>query len=405
MRTAKKRGAARPSVRRSSLRQQVLYAGLAVTGLVAYAWAPPALAGATVKLDDDRFVTLGAGLRTSYNSIEDGAPNGTDRSNDVELDSLRLYTFGQLNKVVKATFNTDIDANDRIRALDVIAQFEFTEPFNIWFGRFLPPSDRSNQDGPFYLNVYEFPFVSNYPAVFNGRTDGAMVWGKFLEKKLVYGVGAFESHNSVAGGSNQSDDPLYAARVVYNFWEAEDAPGIYNSSTYYGKKDILTLGLAGQFQENGVGVAGAAGDYTAYNVDLLFEKKIGAGGAFTVEGAYYRYNLDATDCGSGEPGSAPCPAVGPFDNTGGQVDGKAYLGTVAFLIPGKVGIGQFMPHVRYQRYDRELSDTTREQTDVGVHYVIDAANARITAAYIQEEDDRAPTYDRNRFQLGVQLQY
>src|SRR5690349_24201303 len=33
-----------------------------------------------------------------------------------------------------------------------VAQFSFSDKFNIWAGRFLPPSDRANLYGPYYSN-------------------------------------------------------------------------------------------------------------------------------------------------------------------------------------------------------------------------------------------------------------
>jgi len=41
----------------------------------------------------------------------------------------------------------------------------------------LPPSDRSNLSGPFFINGWDYPFVSNYPNVFEGRDDGVAYWG------------------------------------------------------------------------------------------------------------------------------------------------------------------------------------------------------------------------------------
>lgn len=82
--------------------------------------------------------------------------------------------YGQIDGNVKATFNTEKTANDEVRVLDAFARFEFAALFNLWFGRFLPPADRVTLDGPYYLNAYEFPFVSNYPAIFAGRNDGAV---------------------------------------------------------------------------------------------------------------------------------------------------------------------------------------------------------------------------------------
>src|SRR5215210_2719277 len=114
-------------------------------------------AAAEFKLGDNAGVTAGFGLRTSYTSLQRGAPNGTDRSNDFNLDNVRLYLGGHYGNVIKGTFNTERRGgaasgngdSDSVRVMDAIAQFEFTEPFNVWFGRMLPPSDRANLAGPF----------------------------------------------------------------------------------------------------------------------------------------------------------------------------------------------------------------------------------------------------------------
>ena len=366
---------------------------------------------ATINMGDDASFSIGAGLRMSYNNREHGAPNGTSSSNDFSIDNARIYLSGRVNKMIGATLNTERSGSgntpDGIRIMDAYAQFEPMPEFNIWAGRMLPASDRANLDGPFYLNVWEYPFVSNYPNLAVGRDNGVQVWGKLMSNKFTYVAGAFKGHNSITGGSNQADHLLYAGRLAYAFWDAEPAPAYYTGSTYYGANDILTVGVAGMFEKDGVGVAAAPGDYKAYNVDVLMEKKLG-GGALTLEGAYYKYDLGSVlDCNSGEPGSPACPAAGADANVGGQVKSKAYYVTAAYLIPGKVGWGQFQPFTRYQKLDRDVSNTTKKQLDVGVNYVIKGHNARITAVFSKVKDDALPSpqNDTNKFILGTQLQF
>ena len=132
----------------------------------------PEVEAATIKINDTKSFSVGAGFRSSFRSVEDAAPSGADRSMDFAVDSMRLYTGGQIHKNIKLTFNTEQDSGNgnAARVLDAIAQLEFSDEFNIWAGRFLPPSDRSNLDGPYYLTTYDFPFVQNYPALFAGRS-------------------------------------------------------------------------------------------------------------------------------------------------------------------------------------------------------------------------------------------
>src|SRR5262245_16174508 len=71
------------------------------------ATAQQANAGAELKLGDESGVTVGFGIRSSYTSVENGAPNGTSRSNDFAVENARLYMSGHYGKIIKATFNTE----------------------------------------------------------------------------------------------------------------------------------------------------------------------------------------------------------------------------------------------------------------------------------------------------------
>jgi len=379
---------------RSAIKYQL---GAGVTAAALIACAMPAHAGATINFGDGESVSVGLGLRTSFTSQSNGAPDSS-RSADFSLDSVRLYIGASLNDYIKATFNTERDGNGTIDVLDGYAQFEFMPEFNIWVGRMLPPSDRANLDGPYYLNNWLYPgLVSQYPAKFAGRDDGATVWGKLLDKKLVYSAGVFEGHNRVAGASNHGDDPLFAGRVAYSFLDAESDPGYYTSSTYYGSADILTLAFAVQYEENGVGSAARRGDYTGWNMDLLFEKKYSFG-TITLEGAYYNYDTGGVfDVAPGFGG------VGGTANVGGITQGDGYLIGADYLIPGKVGWGQFQPFFRYQDFTNDLLHADAHQYDLGVNYVISGHNARISIDYSKNQGDGVPDFDR--IIAGIQLQF
>jgi len=288
--------------------------------------------------------------------------------------------------------------------MDAIAQFEFMPAFNVWMGRMLPPSDRANLYGPFFALPWSYPGVaSNYPNLGVGRDNGAMIWGKPFAGKLSYSFGAYEGHNKVAGLSGQSDKLLVAGRLHLNILDPEPPPAHYLGGTYGGSKDILSIGIAGFSQSDGVGSAAAPGKLRIYSTDLLFEKKFSFG-VPTIELGYYKYDLGAVDCGSGEPGAPGCP-VG--DNVGGQVDGKAYLAGAAWLIPGIIGWGQFQPFVRYQKFDRALSNTENKAVDVGVNYVIKGPNAKLSLMYTKFDDSRLAfaVQERKQITLGAQLQY
>ncbi len=355
-------------------------------------------AGGTVSFGDDKSITVGLGLRTSFSSVEDGAPSGISRSSDFALDSLRLYVNGSLSKQIKATFNTEKDANDNIKMLDGYAQLEYSDELNIWVGRMLPPSDRSNLDGPYYLSAWGYPNVSQYPAKFAGRDNGVNIWGKLLDKKLTYAVGAFEGHNNFAGASSQDDNLLFAGRIQYDFWDSSLDPAYYTSSTYFGSKNVLSVGMAAMYQKDGVGSAATKGNYQSWSLDALLEKPLPDSGTVTVEAAYYNYDTgDVADVASGFGGS-----VGT-DNVGGLTQGTAYLASAAYLLPQAVGPGKFQPYMRYQSFDSDLINVTSTQQDLGVNYILNGHNARVSATYTKNDSDTTTATDK--FVVGLQLQF
>jgi hypothetical protein len=360
--------------------------------------AGAAHAGATMKFGDESSISVGLGMRGSFTSSEHGASDGS-RSEDFNLDSVRLYVNGNLTKSIGATFNTERDADGDIKLLDGYMRYEPMDEFNIWAGRHLPPSDRANLDGPNYLSSWNYPgLVSQYPAKFAGRDDGVTIWGKVFEKKLTYAIGAFNGHNRISGASNAGHEPLIAGRVAFNFLDVEDNPGYYTSSTYYGTADVFTVGASFMHQKNGVGTAGLSGDYFGYNVDVLFEKKVMDGGAITLEGAYYNYDTD--DVLDVAPGFNGADSTA---NVGGIVQGDGYLLSAAFLFPMEVGIGKFQPVVRYQTFDADLFAFEADQWDIGVNYIIKGHNARLSAVWSKLEVDGLG--DNDTITLGAQLQF
>lgn len=353
-----------------------------------------ALAGATIKIDDNASVSIGGGIRVSLSSVENGSPNGNKRGNDFNLENARLYIGGRVNKTLGATFNTELhrDASgneDGIRVMDAYVQYEPSPEFNVWAGRMLPPSDRANLDGPFYLAAWDYPMVSQYPNLAVGRDNGVTVWGKPMSGKLTYAVGAFQGHNRCDTCSNGDGNPLFAGRVAFAFLDAEPAPAYYTGSTYYGAKDILTVGLAFMQQTDGVGTSSSLkDDYQGYSLDVLYEKNLGPG-VITLEGAAYKYDFNVADA---------APAAG---NIGGLAAGDAMLAGAAWLVPQAVGPGKLQPFVRFQKFDPD-GGTSVKAYDVGLNYLIAGHNARLAAVYTNVS---AGGVDRDKFLLGAQFQY
>lgn len=367
-----------------------------------------AQAGGTINFGPDQSVSVGFGVRTHFVSVEDAAPSGEGRSSDFDLEDLRLYVNGSLNKYIKGTFNANKKADNSLQIMDAIAQFEPSKEFNVWIGRTLPPSDRANLAGPFFAMAWDYPgIVSQYPSYAVGRDDGLMVFGKVASDMLLYSFGAFEGHNNFAGASSEDDNLLFAGRLAINFLDAEPAPAYYEGTTYYGGFNIFTVGLVFQHQADGVGTAIDKGDYNAYNIDVLYENKDTGAGSLTLEGAYYHYDTDdVVDVGGAYFANNALPLPSSTDNVGGITQGDAYLASVAYLLPAKIGMGKFQPYARYQKFETDLPGNDNETTryDIGLNYIIDGPNAKVSLTYFDTDNDAADT-DTSGIILGVQLQF
>lgn len=363
-----------------------------------------AFAAAQISFGEDKYISLGVGAIASYQSIENGAGDGDSRSNDFKLNSARIIINGSLNKYIKGMIRTErLSGTGETEIIDANVQFEFTPELAIWAGRFLSPSDRANMSGPyssmgggFWANV-----AARYAAFggYVGRDDGVAIVGRAMNQRLHYSFGAFEGDTlfrfTNVGAQSEAlgtkDKLMYAGRVQYDFWDVET--GYYGTGNYFGTKDILSIGISGRMKKDGVISNNlAVGDYKAFSVDMLMEKRNVGPGTVSFEAAYYHYDTD--DLFLGE-------------------QGKAYLIGTGYLFNQKVGWGQFMPFVRYQKFDADGitnsasvntqrgAETTK--TEIGLNYVIEPYNAMITAAL---SDTRAPAKESvNALNVSVQFQF
>ncbi len=355
-----------------------------VTSMLGYSTVSNA--GATFKIDDTKWVSVGAGLRTSFTSTE-AAAAGSKWSNDFSIDNMRLYLNAQLHEYIKLEFNTECQFcgsnGGTMRILDAIAKFEFNNYLNIWVGRMLVPAERREMNGPFYsanYNVFSTgtPFesadfgasgVGAGTAGIYGRDDGVTLWGSVLEGRLQYAVGIFNGLQASKTVANADDNLLYAQRIAYNFWDVEKNPGYYTSGTYYGGGgDILTLGISNQYQEDGAGTATDQGNFRGTAVDVLMEKVLGNGGVVTFNGEYKNYAVTSGYSQATRDSAAP---------GWNMFEGNAYDVGAMYLIPQKVFIGKFQPFLRYTN-TMPTHSSDRQAYEAGVNYVIDGHNAIIS---------------------------
>ena len=334
------------------------------------------LGGAPLWAQNAPTVTVGGGLQTSFVHTDPNEEEsaGAESTDVFSLNSARLYVSGSVTSTINFMLNTEYNgAGNDVEILDAVAQLAFSERFNVWFGRFLPPSDRANLYGPYYSHhwsVYTDGVQDGYPFIFQGRDNGVAYWGQFGMIKL--SAGAFD------GASATGDDTVIGAgRIQLDFWDPE--PGYYLNGTFYGDKNILALGAAGQVQGS---------DKSAYNVDFLLERKVGEGGAFSIEAEWAKYDR-----------------LGGYNARYGTDDGGYVLG--AFLFPGMVGEGRFEILAKYAqaRFREGLTpmdlDYDQKTTEVDFNYVIKQFNARVMVFF---KDTRFDAVRADFVQVGVGLQ-
>jgi hypothetical protein len=337
-------------------------------------------------------LSVGVGLQTSAYGCNTGCvysngtiPAGSSSVEGFELDSIRLYINGTVTDHIKMTFNTEYNgATNAVGVLDAIGRFEFSDQLNIWAGRLLPPSDRANLYGPYYANDWA-PYADSvadfYPDIATGRDNGVAYWGQFGMLKVQLGVFDGESLNSAVANKSKL---LAAGRLHLDFWDAE--PGYYYNATYYGEKDLLAVGIAGQSQDS----------KTAWSIDGLMEKKIPDAGVVTVEAEYQKDN----------------GLTIPASNNG-------WYGLASYLFPQVVGIGKVQVLGKYSQKTVDsltstsdtsgfLVTTTKPEdkiktTEVNVNYIIKTFNARVGLYFLDQKDDVADT-SKKEYGLKLQLQ-
>jgi hypothetical protein len=320
-------------------------------------------------------ISIGAGMRTDF---EYNDPTGGKKSDNFNLDSIRLYVSGHVMDHVSFMFNTEYEGsppngNNSVQVLDAAAQFSWGDQINIWAGRFLPPSDRANLYGPYYANqwaVYRDGVQDGFPSTAVGRDNGVMYWGQFGIVKVA--VGAFDVPSTV-GTSNV----VSSARVMVDLWDKE--AGYYLNGTYYGDKDLLAIGVDGQTSDGN----------KAYSADFLLEKKLPNFGVVDVESEYAKYDH--------------------FGGYAGDTSNGYYI-LGSYMFPTVVGIGKFQPLVKYAHADYTFDtgathNDTQKTVDVELNYIIKQFNARLSLYYLDVKYDHdIAGIDHKVVGLGLQVQ-
>ena len=346
--------------------------------------APPA-----AKEPEKPKVNLGVWLRTA---LKFQNPDQPKKINDQSLNYyVELHANGNIYDHVNYQFNLNVqnqpkDFPGTVHVMDAIAEFDFVDEFHFWAGEMLVPVDRSNFSGPFFTSPWVYPgvFAAGDAGTFigpaegpNGRNAGTTVWGE-IDK------GTFKYYAGVYNLTDPRQSPLYSGRLNLDLIGKES--GYYHSSTYYGDKDILAIGVGGQYERRGsVGPVPTVGGvatgpaptdkWAEFNADILAEFKVGDS-VITGEGAYYHF--------AGQ--------YNPADNN---------FFVLASLLTPQVGIGKIQPLVRYQWAKENTSNTKMSVFDAHLAYVIKGYALRTLVGFQHTDLDHGIV--GNAVLIGAQL--
>jgi hypothetical protein len=333
---------------------------------------PPAFPPAIPSID------YGARLRTALVFQDPANPEKlSDVGQFLEAD---LYMQGQIHRFWKwyVAFHMDYGQGPvpgaanivNVQPLDVIGMFELMPEFNIYAGRMLVQADRFTPSGPWGMDEFFYPGfflgVAGPPALPKagpvGRDVGTTVWGAAFGGHFKYYAGAFQLQDPALG-------PLYTGRLQLSLLSPE--PAFFQRTTYYGTKDLISIGVGGQYQENGTTqrlppvtdpnappVVPLLDDHTVITADANVEKTLGGAGTASL--------------------------VGQFTTFGGdyQFWSDYFVASVGYMLPQVIGIGKIRATVRYQSGVRNIPGAERTSLiDAQLSYIVAAWYARLGVGF------------------------
>jgi hypothetical protein len=312
-------------------------------------------------------------------------PANPEKMNDIgESIDADLLTSGQIHRYLKWQLNLTLSyagtpgtpSSVNVQPLDVIARVEPLPEFNVYVGRMLVVADRFAPSGPWGMDEFFFPGffpLVNAPAMPKagavGRDVGVTVWGAPLAGHVKYYLGAFNLYDPTL-------NPLLTGRLQVSLLSGE--PAFYHRTTYFGTKDLVSVGIGGQYQKAGSIQTVPAlpapppppltDDYTSLTADLTVEKSVADVGTVSLVGAFYKYTGDY------------------------QFWKNLWVASLGYMLPKPLGIGKLRATVRYQRA-MEMADGSDPSSiiDAQLSYNVAAWYARFSLGYRHGETFLPPT--------------
>ena len=320
--------------------------------------ATTASADVTVWEDGDRSFSIGGALRTTGVAELD---NGKDF--DVLVNNARINTSTKVNDAIDVVINFEKRDGEDVNLLDGFVNVKVIDKLQVRGGRYKVATDRSNLVSPFNQLVWNPATVtSRYPDTYDRRAEGVSAWsnlGNLGISSIDEGdlTPKFKYYGGVFTGVNNDKNPLVAIRGSIDLADVEG--GYDLAGTYFGQKDIFTLGASFANQNNAFS---GNNDFTAFSFDVLFERNVEKlNGTLTLGASLNDYDLDDA-----------------FYTASSDVrDGRGYMIEAGF-IPSSIVLakgtpleGKIQPNFRFQNFKFKGAQRGNErQFDGGLNYIV-----------------------------------
>jgi hypothetical protein len=372
--------------------------------------APPPTAFESLKIESKNgsaSLKIGMLLQPQFESVGSQTAGPDGMANNLFLRRTRLLVGGTLFKTIEYFFETDSPNlfKGQIAApagapAGTLASGEkggigvnVTDAFFTWkayedmikldVGYMLTPGAHNALQGAgtllsldYFTNTFnhQFAFNSGGPAVpVAGRDAGAELRGLVLDNHIEYRLGIFQGKRNPATATEVASQNMFriAGRVQINILDAET--GFFYAGTYLGKKKVVSLGAAYDFQS----------DYKHWAVDGFVDLPLGPG-SLTAQVNFSKWN------------------GGNFTNVP-LVNQTALMGEVGYRFDAV----PIAPIVNLEVRDIADSDASNTRIGGGLAYFPYGHNFNVKAFYTNVNNKPAvgDSHSSNQLQLQGQLYF
>ncbi len=351
--------------------------------------ATPAFAGPQITFGPDDKGVLQIDYKGQFQmSVRDtgSGPNNDSTTTNFNFRRNRLALMGEYGDMMSLYVQTEFvdqtslntlgvnknPTDPEFTMLDAVIRFNIHDAFKINVGKFKYNFSREN------LEACEMPLTLDRSLFINApfvktRDMGVAIWGNFFKDMVQYRLDVMEGRKASSGDTSPKSNFRYTGRMHVSLLDPESDYGY--KGTYLGKKKVLTIGGAMQYEPSiaysDVFARAGKKDYYAWTVDGYLEYPFKELGTMTVSGAYVRYKMDDAYLGAN-----PDP-----DTYGLNGEKNGWYAKAGYMLP-------MLPLQFFGRYEQwkfaNLNNIYNQQVDwagFGANYYIWGQNLKVTMEY------------------------